>query len=49
MDEMAQPTMRVRSTNSTPKGSAKKKTTNFAGVLDSMKKHGRLSSGTHNN
>jgi hypothetical protein len=32
--------MRAKST--TPKGSAKKKTTNFAGVIDQMKKHGRL-------
>uniref|UniRef100_A0A1B0DGQ5 PAXIP1-associated glutamate-rich protein 1 n=1 Tax=Phlebotomus papatasi TaxID=29031 RepID=A0A1B0DGQ5_PHLPP len=31
--------MRVRTPNATPK---KKKTTNFAGVLDTMKKHGRF-------
>uniref|UniRef100_A0A1L8DAG7 PAXIP1-associated glutamate-rich protein 1 n=3 Tax=Nyssomyia neivai TaxID=330878 RepID=A0A1L8DAG7_9DIPT len=31
--------IRVRTPNATPK---KKKTTNFAGVLDSMKKHGRF-------
>ncbi|KAG4065873.1 hypothetical protein HA402_012551 [Bradysia odoriphaga] len=42
MDEVAKPTMRVRP-NTTPKTSAKKKTANFAGVLDAMKKH-RLSS-----
>lgn len=42
MDEVAAPTMRVRAQNSTPKGSAKKKTANFAGVIDAMKKHGRL-------
>ncbi|XP_058819192.1 uncharacterized protein LOC131682038 [Topomyia yanbarensis] len=42
MDDVALPQMRVRTQNSGPKGSAKKKTTNFAGVLDQMKKHGRL-------
>ncbi|XP_058116856.1 uncharacterized protein LOC131288233 [Anopheles ziemanni] len=42
MDDVALPQMRVRGQNSGPKGSAKKKTTNFAGVLDQMKKHGRL-------
>uniref|UniRef100_T1E7R8 Putative ptip associated 1 n=1 Tax=Anopheles aquasalis TaxID=42839 RepID=T1E7R8_ANOAQ len=42
MDDVAPAQMRVRGQNSGPKGSAKKKTTNFAGVLDQMKKHGRL-------
>lgn len=42
MDEVATPTMRVRAQNATLKGSAKKKTANFAGVIDAMKKHGRL-------
>lgn len=42
MDEVATPQMRVRTTNSTLKGSAKKKTANFAGVIDAIKKHGRL-------
>ncbi|KAL1379362.1 hypothetical protein pipiens_008117 [Culex pipiens pipiens] len=42
MDDGPLPQMRVRTQNSGPKGSAKKKTTNFAGVLDQMKKHGRL-------
>ncbi|XP_053659762.1 uncharacterized protein LOC128708807 [Anopheles marshallii] len=42
MDDVALPQMRVRVQTSGPKGSAKKKTTNFAGVLDHMKKHGRL-------
>ncbi|XP_065077261.1 uncharacterized protein Pa1 [Ochlerotatus camptorhynchus] len=42
MDDVPLPQMRVRTQNSGPKGSAKKKTTNFAGVLDQMKKHGRL-------
>lgn len=42
MDDVALPQMRVRGQNSGPKGSAKKKTTNFAGILDQMKKHGRL-------
>ncbi|XP_062554537.1 uncharacterized protein LOC134219718 [Armigeres subalbatus] len=42
MDDAALPQMRVRAQNTGPKGSAKKKTTNFAGVLDQMKKHGRL-------
>uniref|UniRef100_A0A182NSS0 Uncharacterized protein n=1 Tax=Anopheles dirus TaxID=7168 RepID=A0A182NSS0_9DIPT len=42
MDDVALPQMRVRGQTSGPKGSAKKKTTNFAGVLDHMKKHGRL-------
>ena len=40
MDEVDAPSQ-MRSTNSTPKA-AKKKTANFAGVLDAMKKH-RLS------
>lgn len=39
MDEVSAPQMRVRSQNTTPKGSAKKKTANFAGVIDAMKKH----------
>ncbi|XP_055602237.1 uncharacterized protein LOC129757500 [Uranotaenia lowii] len=42
MDDVGLPQMRVRNQNTGPKGSAKKKTTNFAGVLDQMKKHGRL-------
>lgn len=43
MDEMSSPQIpRRRTTNATPKGSAKKKTTNFAGVIDSMVKHGRI-------
>lgn len=43
MDEMSSaPQIRIRSTNAAPKGSAKKKTTNFAGVIDSMMKHGRI-------
>uniref|UniRef100_A0A182Q6R5 PAXIP1-associated protein 1 n=1 Tax=Anopheles farauti TaxID=69004 RepID=A0A182Q6R5_9DIPT len=42
MDDVAKPAMRVRGQTTGPKGSAKKKTTNFAGVLDHMKKHGRL-------
>nr|XP_019535646.2 uncharacterized protein LOC109407077 [Aedes albopictus] len=42
MDDGPLPQMRVRTQNTGPKGSAKKKTTNFAGVLDQMKKHGRL-------
>jgi len=42
MDESPLQQIRVRNQNATPKGSAKKKTTNFAGVIDSMKKHGRL-------
>ncbi|XP_055844631.1 uncharacterized protein LOC129911014 [Episyrphus balteatus] len=37
MDDVALPQMRVRSQNSTPK-SAKKKTANFAGVIESLKK-----------
>lgn len=37
MDDVAQPQMRVRNQNSTPK-SAKKKTANFAGVIDALKK-----------
>ncbi|XP_063710020.1 uncharacterized protein LOC134838421 [Culicoides brevitarsis] len=42
MDDVALPTMRQRT--QTPKSTTKtKKTTNFAGVLDQMKKHGRLS------
>uniref|UniRef100_A0A1A9UEI8 PAXIP1-associated glutamate-rich protein 1 n=1 Tax=Glossina austeni TaxID=7395 RepID=A0A1A9UEI8_GLOAU len=36
-DDIAQPQMRVRSQNSTPK-SAKKKTANFAGVMEVLKK-----------
>lgn len=44
MDEVAKPTMRVRP-NTTPKTSAKKKTANFAGVLDAMKKHRLSASG----
>jgi len=44
MDEVAKPTMRVRP-STTPKTSAKKKTANFAGVLDAMKKHRLSSSG----
>ncbi|XP_058451400.1 uncharacterized protein LOC131430426 [Malaya genurostris] len=38
MDDVALPQMRVRTQNSGPKGSAKKKTSNFAGVLDQIKK-----------
>lgn len=41
MDDVSLPTMRQRT--QTPKTGPKKKTTNFAGVLDQMKKHGRLS------
>lgn len=41
MDEVAAPTMRVRGPHSTPKSSAKKKTANFASVLDAMKKNKR--------
>lgn len=41
MDDVSLPTMRQRT--QTPKSGTKKKTTNFAGVLDQMKKHGRLS------
>lgn len=41
MDEAVAP-MRVRLGHSAPKGSVKKKTANFAGVIDAMKKHGRL-------
>uniref|UniRef100_A0A336M451 CSON010314 protein n=1 Tax=Culicoides sonorensis TaxID=179676 RepID=A0A336M451_CULSO len=41
MDDVALPTMRQRT--QTPKTGNKKKTTNFAGVLDQMKKHGRFS------
>lgn len=37
MDDVALPQMRVRNQNSTPK-SAKKKTANFAGVIDALKK-----------
>lgn len=41
MDEMSSPQIRIRrTTNAAPKG--KKKTTNFAGVIDSMMKHGRI-------
>ncbi|KAJ6632811.1 hypothetical protein Bhyg_16351 [Pseudolycoriella hygida] len=47
MEEVAKPAMRVRP-NTTPKTSAKKKTANFAGVLDAMKKH-RLSSSNPSN
>lgn len=36
-DDIAQPQMRVRNQNSTPK-SAKKKTANFAGVMEVLKK-----------
>lgn len=42
MDEAVAP-MRVRLVHSAPKGSVKKKTANFAGVIDAMKKHGRPS------
>lgn len=49
MDEAATPTMRVRAQNATPKGSAKKKTANFAGVIDAMKKHGRIAQPTNAN
>lgn len=41
MDEVATPTMRVQRPISTPKSSAKKKTANFASVLDVMKKNKR--------
>lgn len=43
MDEMSSsPQIPRRRTTNAPKGSAKKKTTNFAGVIDSMVKHGRI-------
>lgn len=42
MDEVSSPTIRVRSQNPLPKSATKKKTANFAGILDAMKKHGRL-------
>lgn len=41
MDEVAAPTMRVRGLNSAPKPTMKKKTANFASVLDAMKKNKR--------
>lgn len=42
MDDVALPQMRQR--NQTPKSTTKKKTTtNFAGVIDQLRKHGRLS------
>lgn len=41
MDEVATPQMRVRTSGSTLKGSAKKKTANFAGVIDAIKKQQR--------
>lgn len=41
MDEVAAPTMRVRGLISTPKPTMKKKTANFASVLDAMKKNKR--------
>lgn len=41
MDDVATPTIRVRAQNTTPKGSAKKKTANFASVIDAMKKNKR--------
>ncbi|XP_031625855.1 uncharacterized protein LOC116342395 [Contarinia nasturtii] len=44
MDEVASPTMRVQRPMSTPKSSTKKKTANFASVLDAMKKNKRLQS-----
>lgn len=43
MDEVSAPTIRVRAQNPLPKSVNKKKTANFAGILDAMKKHGRLS------
>ncbi len=44
MDETSPKTslMRVRN-QATPRGSAKKKTTNFAGIINQMKKHEKLS------
>lgn len=41
MDEVASPTMRVQRPMSTPKSSIRKKTANFASVLDAMKKNKR--------
>lgn len=46
MDDISTPKMRVRSQNNTPKGSAKKKTANFANVLNAMKKNKQNSSNT---
>ena len=43
MDEMSSPRLPVRRTGeSTPKGSAKKKTASFNGVLSTMLRHRRL-------
>lgn len=39
MDEVTAPTMRAQRPTLTPKSSAKKKTADFAGVLDAMKKN----------
>lgn len=39
MDDISTPKMRVRSQNTAPKGSAKKKTASFASVLNAMKKN----------
>lgn len=44
MDEVAAPTMRVRGPGSTPKSTAKKKTANFASVLNAMKKNRTIQS-----
>ena len=44
-----QPLNRVRNSNTPLKGSAKKKTTNFATVIDHMKKHGRFQSKDNRN
>lgn len=41
MDEVAAPTMRVQRPGTGPKSSVKKKTANFASVLDAMKKNKR--------
>lgn len=41
MDDVSAPTMRVRTQNTAQKGPAKKKTANFASVIDAMKKNKR--------
>lgn len=41
MDEVAAPTMRVQRPMTGPKSTVKKKTANFASVLDAMKKNKR--------
>lgn len=41
MDEVTSPTMRVQRPIATTKSTAKKKTANFASVLDAMKKNKR--------